>query len=115
MSHTAAREAHVARVAGVPEHVLRGYVDRGELCVFKGAKNVYVDVADLVVVDELDWRQVPADLETAALPSLRWRLVQVLAGRDWRSLRPHRSCPAQPTARCGPHRLVPRSPRPASR
>jgi len=51
----------VARVAGLPEHVLRGYVDRGELCVFKGAKNVYIDVGDLVVVEEIDaWKAADA-------------------------------------------------------
>jgi hypothetical protein len=104
----------VARRAGLSGSVLRGYVDRGELPVFKGAKHVYVDPGDLVVVEELDWQQVPADLERAALRSLRWRLVQVLAGRDWRAMRPHRPCPAQPTARCGPRRPGPRPPRPAA-
>ena len=33
----------VARTAGISEYVLRGYVDRGELPVFKGAKHVYLD------------------------------------------------------------------------
>ena len=68
-----------------PSTVLRGYVDRGELPVFKGAKHVYLDPGDLPAVNEIDWQQLPADLETAVLQSLRWRLVQILAGQDWRT------------------------------
>jgi hypothetical protein len=29
-------------------------------------------------------------LESAVLLSLRWRLVRILAGQDWRAMRPHR-------------------------
>jgi hypothetical protein len=104
----------VARVAGLPEHVLRGYVDRGELPVFKGAKHVYIDIGDLVVVEEIDWTTAPADLEAAVLRSLRWRLAQVLAARDWRRLRPHQPRPVAATARRGRHRGVPRSTRPTA-
>jgi hypothetical protein len=49
----------VARVSGVSERVLRGYVDRGELTVFKGAKFVFVDIANLLVVEEIDWQHPP--------------------------------------------------------
>ncbi len=80
----------VARTAGVSEYVVRGYVDRGELAVFKGAKHVYLDPGDLAEMEEIDWQHVPAELESAVLQSLRWRLVQVLAGQDWRTVRPHR-------------------------
>ena len=103
----------VARVAGVSEYVLRGYIDRGQLPVFKGAKHVYVDLGDLTVVAEIDWTSPPAELEAAMLWSLRRRLVQVLAGRDWRTLRPHRASPAQPSPRGRTLRLVPRQPRPS--
>ena len=80
----------VARAARISELILRGYVNRGALPVFKGAKMVYVDPGDLVVVDQLDWQHPPAQLESAVLDSLRWRLVQILAGRYWRTSRPHR-------------------------
>jgi len=103
----------VATVAGIADWVLRGYVERGELPVFKGAKHVYVDVGDVLVVEEINWRKPPADLEAAALRSLRWRLVQVLGGRDWRMLRPQRPCPAATTA-ISSHRFQPRAPRPAA-
>jgi hypothetical protein len=80
----------VAQRAGISELVLRGYVERGALPVFKGAKMVYIDPGDLVVVDQIDWQHPPGQLESAVLHSLRWRLVQLLAGRDWRTSRPHR-------------------------
>jgi len=80
----------VAQRAGISELVLRGYVERGALPVFKGAKMVYVDPGDLVDVEQIDWQHAPAQLESAVLHSLRWRLVQVLAGHDWRTSRPHR-------------------------
>jgi len=80
----------VARTAGISEYLLRGYVERGELAVFKGAKHVYLDPGDLPAVREIDWQRVPAQLESAVLQSLRWRLVQILAGQDWRAIRPHR-------------------------
>src|SRR6266545_8054305 len=80
----------VAHTAGVSEYVVRGYVDRGELPVFKGAKHVYLDPGDLAEMEEIDWQHVPAQLESAVLQSLRWRLVQILAGQDWQTVRPHR-------------------------
>ncbi|MDQ6673464.1 MAG: hypothetical protein M3069_22425 [Chloroflexota bacterium] len=80
----------VARTAGISEYVLRGYVDRGELAVFKGAKHVYLDPGDLPAVKEIDCQHLPAELEAAVLQSLRLRLVQILAGQDWRTIRPHR-------------------------
>jgi hypothetical protein len=80
----------VARTAHIAECVLRGYIGRGELAVFKGAKHVYLDPGDLPAVEEIDWPHLPAELESAVRHSLRRRLVQVLAGQDWRSTRPHR-------------------------
>ena len=72
----------VARTAGISEYVQRAYVGRGELLAFKSAKHVYVDPADLVVVAEIDWQHPPAELEAAALHSLRQRLVMLLASRS---------------------------------
>ena len=72
----------VARMAGVSEYVLRAYIRRGELLAFKGAKHIYLDPADLVVVAEIDWQHPPAELEEAVLHSLRQRLVILLTGRS---------------------------------
>jgi hypothetical protein len=83
----------VERVAQIPRHRLQTYIDRGDLPFFRGSKCVYVDPADLVVVDEIDWQNPPAELEEATLQGWRDRLVKVLAGHDWRIGRPFRSQP----------------------
>lgn len=72
----------VARTAGVSEYVLRAYIRRGDLPAFKGAKHLYVEPADLVIVTEIDWQHLPAELEAAAVQSLRQRLVKLLANRS---------------------------------
>jgi hypothetical protein len=102
----------VVQVTGLSEHSLRAYIRRGELPVFKGAKCVYIDPADLLVVDEINWAQPHPHLEVAVMRSLRGRLVQILAGRDWRQLRPHRLCPARTDIPCNPLQRARRSPRP---
>jgi hypothetical protein len=71
-----------ARAAGISEYILRAYIRRGELPAFKGAKHVYLDPADLVVVCEIDWQHRPAELEAAVLRSLRRRLIVLLADRN---------------------------------
>jgi hypothetical protein len=71
----------VARVAGVSEYVLRAYIRRGELAAFKGAKHLYVEPQNLLVVAEIDWHHPPAELEQAALPALRQRLLTLLISR----------------------------------
>ena len=65
----------VAQRAGISELVLRGYVERGALPVFKGAKMVYVDPGDLVVVDQIDWQHPPtqARIRCPALPPVAAR------------------------------------------
>jgi hypothetical protein len=98
----------VVRITGVSEHSLRGYIRRGELPAFKGAKCVYIDPGDLPVVDEIDWNEPHPDLELAVLSSLRGRLVQVLAARDWRRIRADRAVPAS-------HRVLYERPRLAQR
>jgi len=102
----------VARAGMVGEYLLRGYVDRGELPVFKGAKNLYVDPGDLLVVQEIDWAHPPAVLAAAVRRSLRERLIHILRGRDWRAARPHRPRPARPPTGKVSHRLGARLPRP---
>jgi len=78
----------VARTVGVSEYILRAYIRRGELPAFKGAKHVYLDPADLVVVTEIDWQHLSIEFEAATLQSLRQRLVILLADRSGRQHRP---------------------------
>ena len=71
----------VARAAGLSEYVLRAYIRRGELPALKGAKHLYVEPQNLLVVAEIDWQHPPAELEQAALPALRQRLLTLLISR----------------------------------
>lgn len=82
------------RVSQFHRHVFERYMDWGDLPYFRGSKCLYVDPADLVVVAELDLEHLPQELEEAMRYSLRRRLVQVLAGQDWRRTsiyQPHRT------------------------
>jgi hypothetical protein len=79
-------------MAGISEHRLRAYIRRGQLPAFKGAKHVYIDPADLLVVDEIDWRHPPAELESVVLNALRQRLIRLFVHQSVRWL------PDQPRA-----------------
>src|SRR5205814_3169418 len=103
----------VVQITGVSEHTLRGYVRRGELPVFKGAKCVYIDPGDLPVVDEIDWTQPRPDLESAVVRSLRGRLMQIFAGRDSRQIRPDHTFPAPNSLSCDRVQQARRPPRPS--
>lgn len=79
----------VERVAQVPAAVLHRYMAWGALPYLRGTKCLYVDPADLVVVEEIAWDHAPRELVEAATASLRARLVKLLAGQDWRAGRPY--------------------------
>ena len=104
----------VERVAQVPRHRLQTYLDRGDLPYLRGSKCVYVDPSDLVVVDEIDWQNPPAELEEAALRGWRERLVTVLAGRDWRIGRPFSAHPVVRSGRRWGPRLLQPGPKPVA-
>jgi len=103
---------HVERVAQVPRHRLQTYLERGDLPYFRGSKCVYVDPADLVIVQEINWERPPTELEEAALQAWRSRLVKTLAGQDWRVGRPYRAQPLVRTDRRWGPRLVAPGPKP---
>ena len=71
----------VAHAAGLSEYALRAYIRRGELPAFKGAKHLYVEPQNLLVVAEIDWLHPPAELERAALQGLRQQLLSLLVSR----------------------------------
>ncbi len=89
----------VMRVTQVPDHIIRKYADRGDLPYLRGAKCVYVDPADLLVVKEIDWRHAPAELAEAVRHSLMTRLVKILSRKDWRAGRPYQPHPKRATKR----------------
>lgn len=102
----------VERVAHLPAHVLRRYMDQGELPYFRGSRCLYLDPADLPVVEELDWRCLPPELEATVRRALRERLVRQLeahvAGTDWRAGSLHAPQPVRRTdRRWGPRLLRP--------
>ena len=107
----------VERVARVPSHVLRTYLDRGEVAYFRGTRCLYLDPADLPAVGEVDWGAPPPELGEAVLRALRERLVRQLAARaagaDWRAGRPHRARPVRRTDRRWGSRLLRPGPKPA--
>jgi hypothetical protein len=73
----------VGQVAQIPAHVLRKYMDRGELAYYRGNKCLFFDPADLLVVSEIDWENAPAELERDVRRSLVGRMVRILRGEDW--------------------------------
>jgi hypothetical protein len=103
----------VVKMTGVSEHTVRGYIRRGELPVFKGAKCVYIHPGDLHVIDEIDWTQLPPDLESAVLRSLQGRLVRVLAARDSRRIWPDCAVAAFNKPSCDRVLRASRPPRPS--
>ena len=103
---------HVERVAQIPRHRLQTYIERGDLPFLRGSKCVYVDPADLLVIEEIDWESPPIELERAALRAWRERLLKVLARLDWRAGRPFRAQPLVRTDRRWGPRLVRPDPKP---
>ena len=102
----------VERVAQVPRHRLQTYLDRGDLPCLRGSKCLYVDPGDLIVVSEIDWQDPPPELAEAALLAWRERLVNLLAGHDWRAGRPFRTQPVVRSDRRWGPRLVRPGPKP---
>lgn len=72
----------------IPGHLFDGYLLRGELPYFRGNKFIYLDPADLLEIDLIDWRLVTRDLKAAARKSLMWRAAMIIAGKNWRAARP---------------------------
>jgi hypothetical protein len=89
----------VERVAQVPRHRLQTYLERGDLPYLRGSKCVYVDPADLVVVEEIDWQNPPRELRESALQA--WRPVpRAAVGPNGSALEP-KADPARTEARRG--------------
>ncbi len=55
-------------VTQVPARVIIRYMDRGDLPYYRGTQCVYIDPADLLVVEEIDWTNPPADVSHPWLP-----------------------------------------------
>jgi hypothetical protein len=67
------------------DSVLRIHIKRGNLPCFLGNWFIYVDPADLIGLEGIDWRRASKDIKVAARKSLMHRAVKILAGIDWRA------------------------------
>jgi hypothetical protein len=85
------------RVCQIPAQVINRYLDRGEIPYLRGTQCTYFDPADLLVVEEIDWQDPPAELEQAVRRSLIERLVRILQGEDWTFGRPYQYQPVRTT------------------
>lgn len=104
----------VAEHTQVPGHLFDGYFYRGELPYFRGNRFIYIDPADLLDIDLIDWRRCTQALKDAVRKSLMDRAAKIIAGVDWRAARPHRAQPLKKTDRVynWQKRHVERSPMP---
>ncbi len=84
-------------VTQVPARVIIRYMDRGDLPFYRGTQCTYIDPADLLVVEEIDWANPPADLERAVRRSLMERLLKILSGQDWAAARVFKTQPIRTT------------------
>lgn len=74
----------LSRVTGISEVVIRTYQDRGELPYFKGTTSHFMDPADFLCIQQIDWDHAPPELERAVRQSLMIRLACLIKGQDWR-------------------------------
>ena len=68
----------------VSSATLRKYINHGALPVFRGNKVIYVNPADLLVIEEFDWRRsdINAELEREVRRALIHRLTKILTFRE---------------------------------
>ncbi|HLM61149.1 MAG TPA: hypothetical protein VK308_10110, partial [Pyrinomonadaceae bacterium] len=71
----------------VPGQMLNRYIKHGVIPVFRGHKNIYLNPADLLKVQEFDWtaEEINPELEKEVRRALNQRLVKILKFREnWR-------------------------------
>jgi hypothetical protein len=66
-------------MAGVVKGTLRRYTRSGVLPAVRGSKCIYIDPADLPLVEVIDWSEAPPELREMVRRSLMKRLVTLLA------------------------------------
>ena len=87
--------SHVERVLGVAGATIRKYMAHGRLPYYRSHKCIYIDPADLLVIEEYNWKKKrhPKELDEAVRKSLMLRAAYALLGYDWRRYALHRSRP----------------------
>jgi hypothetical protein len=86
---------HAERVTGISGETFRKYMAHGRLPYYRSHKCIYIDPADLLVVEEYNWKKKrhPKELDEAVRKSLALRLCYALLGYDWRRYAYHRARP----------------------
>lgn len=75
----------LAKATGVTDHVIRCYMERGQLPYLAGCKVQFIHPSDIPIVREIDWVHAPYDLVHDVRRSLIQRLIATLRRREWRS------------------------------
>ncbi|HYG81039.1 MAG TPA: hypothetical protein VD861_11660, partial [Pyrinomonadaceae bacterium] len=85
----------VERVLGVAGATIRKYMAHSLLPYYRSHKCIYIDPADLLVIEEYNWKKKrhPRELDEAVRKSLVLRVCYALLGYDWRRYALHRSRP----------------------
>jgi hypothetical protein len=91
--------SRVEAASGITQAILRRYMRRGELPYVQGTQVLYIDPADLPIVEEIDWQSVSPELARDVTEGLRRRIVATLSGVDWTVGRPHQPHPERGTVR----------------
>jgi hypothetical protein len=110
--------SRVERVLGVSGETIRKHLAHGLLPYYRSHKCIYIDPADLLVIEEYNWKKKrhPPELDKAVRASLMLRLCYALLGYDWRRYALHRARPEHEfyaaRAAATKHRALPALPRP---
>ena len=75
----------IAMATGVTDHIIRSYMERGQLPYLAGCKVQFIHPSDIPIIREVDWQRAPYDLMHDVRRGLMERLTVTLVGRDWRS------------------------------
>ena len=99
---TVSRAAHML---GIYEDMIRRYINHGMIPVFRGYKLIYLNPADLLKIKEVDWNNIPADLEERIRKAVAQRIVKILKfGPTWRDHEVYKFTPKAFTGRVVNHR-----------
>lgn len=90
---TLSRAAHLM---GIFEQTIRRYIYHGKIPVFKGYKLIYLNPADLLEIKEVDWTNVPDELEQMIRKALAQRIAKIIKyGPSWREYEIYKFAPKQ--------------------
>lgn len=73
-----------AHLLGVSEGIVRRYLDHGTIPFFRGYKLIYVNPADLVKIEEVNWLDIHPDTEALIHRAIVQRVLKIIKfGHSW--------------------------------